>query len=103
MSDDCVSLWKNLPDGFAHLLICLIGDSLKITLDGLYDGEFMRYTILREFRDYAHTWDGLLRRARDDPDNLWRQAMRDIVEDFYYRKRMESVLKLAQTILNNGN
>jgi len=100
MAGDCVSLWKGLPDGFAHLLICHIGDSLKITLDSLYDGEFARYTVVREFRDYAHTWDELVRKARDDQDSLWRQALKDITDDYYYRKKMESVLKVAQAVLN---
>jgi hypothetical protein len=97
---DCVSLWKGLPDGFAHLLICHTGDSLKITFDSLYDGEFARYTVVREFRDYAHTWDELLMRARVDPNSLWGQALKDITEDFFYRKKMESVLKVAQAVLN---
>jgi len=100
MAGDCVSLWRGLPDGFAHLRICHIGDSLKITLDSLYDGEFARYTVVREFRDYAHTWDELVRKARDDPDSLWRQALKDITDDYYYRKKMESVLKVAQAVLN---
>ena len=100
MGGDCVSLWKGLPNGFAHLLICHIGDSLKITLDSLYDGEFARYTIVREFRDYAHTWDELHRKARDDPDSLWRQALKDITDDFHYRRKAESVLKVAQAVLN---
>jgi len=95
-----VSLWKGLPNGFAHLRICHIGDSLKITLDSLYDGEFARYTVVREFRDYAHTWDELVRKARDDQDSLWRQALKDITDDYYYRKKMESVLKVAQAVLN---
>ena len=100
MAGDCVSLWKGLPDGFAHLRICHIGDSLKITLDSLYDGEFVWYTVIREFRDYAHTWDELVRKARDDPDSLWRQALKDITDDFHYRRKMEAVLKVAQTVLN---
>ena len=100
MGGDCVSLWKGLPDGFAHLLICHIGDSLKITLDSLYDGEFTRYTVVREFRDYAHTWDELLMRARVYPDSLWRQALKDITDDFHYRRKSESVLKVAQAVLN---
>jgi len=86
MAGDCVNLWRGLPDGFAHLRICHIGDSLKITLDSLYDGEFARYTVVREFRDYAHTWDELVRKARDDQDSLWRQALKDITDDYYYRQ-----------------
>jgi len=101
MAGDCVNLWKGLPDGFAHLRICHIGDSLKITLDSLYDGEFTRHTVVREFREYVHTWDELVRKARDDPDSLWRQALKDITDDFYYRKKMESVLKVAQAVLNS--
>jgi hypothetical protein len=97
---DCVSLWKGLPNGFAHLLICHIGDSLRITFDGLYDEEFTRYTVIREFRDYAHTWDELYRRARADPDSLWRQALKDIIDDFYYGRKMEAMLKVAQAVLN---
>jgi len=100
MAGDCVSLWKGLPNGFAHLLICHIGDSLKITLDSLYDGEFTRHTVVREFRDYAHTWDELLMRARINPDSLWRQALKDITDDFHYRRKAESVLKVAQAVLN---
>ena len=100
MGGDCVSLWKGLPDGFVHLRICHIGDSLKITLDGLYDGEFARYTVVREFRDYAHSWEELERRARSDPDSLWKQALKDITDDFYYRKKAEAVLKVAQAVLN---
>ena len=100
MGGDCVSLWKGLPNGFAHLRICHIGDSLKITLDSLYDGEFTRYTVVREFRDYAHGWEELERRARSDPDSLWRQALKDITDDYYYRKKMEAVLKVAQAVLN---
>ena len=103
MGGDCVSLWRNLPDGFAHLLICHVGDSLRLTLDSFYDGEFMRYTIVREFREYAHTWDELLMRARAYPDNLWGQALKDIVDDLYYGKKVESVLRVAQAILNNGS
>ena len=103
MGGGCVSLWKNLPDGFAHLLICHVGDSLRLTLDNFYDGEFTRYIIVREFREYAHTWDELLMRARVYSDSLWRQAIKDIVDDFYYGKKMESVLRLAQTILDNGS
>ena len=100
MSGDCVSLWRSLPDGFAHLRICHIGDSLKITLDSLYNGEFVRYTVVREFRDYAHGWEELERRARVYPDSLWRQALKDITDDYYYRKKMEAVLKVAQAVLN---
>jgi len=100
MAGDCVSLWKGLPDGFAHLRICHIGDSLKITLDSLYDGEFTRHTVVREFREYVHTWDELVRKARDDPDSLWRQALKDITDNFYYRKKAEAVLKVAQVLLN---
>jgi hypothetical protein len=98
---DCVSLWKGLPNGFAHLLFCHLGDSLKITLDSFYDGEFTRYTVMREFRDYAHTWDELLMRARVYPDSLWRQALKDITDDFRYRRKAESVLKVAQAVLND--
>jgi len=100
MAGDCVNLWKGLPDGFAHLRICHIGDSLKITLDSLYDGEFTRHTVVREFREYVHTWDELVRKARDDPDSLWRQALKDITDNFYYRKKAEAVLKVAQVLLN---
>jgi hypothetical protein len=101
VSGDCVSLWRDLPDGFAHLLFCHMGDSLKITFDSFYDGEFTRYTVVREFRDYAHTWDELLTRAREDPQGLWRQALKDITDDYHYRKKMESVLKVAQAVLND--
>jgi len=100
MAGDCVNLWRGLPDGFAHLRICHIGDSLKITLDSLYDGEFTRHTVVREFREYVHTWDELVRKARDDPDSLWRQALKDITDNFYYRKKAEAVLKVAQVLLN---
>lgn len=96
-----MSLWKGLPNGFAHLLICHIGDSLRITLDGLYDGEFARYTVIREFRDYAHTWDELLMRARADPDSLWRQALEDIAKEYDKNKRLENVLRLIQALISS--
>ncbi len=40
-------------------------------------------------------------RARVYPDSLWRQALKDITDDFYYRRKAESVLKVAQAVLNN--
>ena len=94
-----MSLWRGLYDGFAHLIICHIDDSIKVTLDGLYEGEFGRYTVVRELRDYAHSWEGLLRRVREDPAGLWRQALQDIAEDYKKKKEMDWVLKIMQAVL----
>jgi len=99
--DNCVRMWRSLGEGnWASLLICNADRYVKITLSWLYDGDYGMYTITRELRDYAHTWEELERRFREDPQWLWRQALQDILEDFRKKMNMANVIKVAETILD---
>jgi hypothetical protein len=49
---------------------------------------------------YAHTWEELERRFREDPAGLWRQALQDIVEDYKKKANMANVVKVAEAILD---
>jgi len=97
----CVRMWRGLGEGnWASLLICQADSYVRITLSWLYDGDYGMYTITRELRDYAHTWEELERRFREDPQGLWRQALQDIVEDYKKKMNMANVVKVAEAILD---
>jgi len=97
----CVRMWRGLGEGnWASLLICQADSYVRITLSWLYDSDYGMYTITRELRDYAHTWEELERRSREDPQGLWRQALQDILEDFRKKMNMANVVKVAEAILD---
>jgi len=96
---NCVRMWRGLGEGnWASLLICQADSYVRITLSWLYAGDYGMYTITRELRDYAHTWEELERRSREDPQGLWRQALQDIVEDYKKKANMANVLRVAEAI-----
>ena len=98
---NCARLWRGLGEGsWASLLICQADSYVRITLSWLYDSDYGMYTITRELRDYAHTWEELERRSREDPQGLWRQALQDILEDFRKKMNMANVVKVAEAILD---
>ena len=98
---NCVRMWRGLGEGnWASLLICQADSYVRITLSWLYAGDYGMYTITRELRDYAHTWEELERRSREDPQGLWRQALQDILEDFRKKMNMANVVKVAEAILD---
>jgi hypothetical protein len=95
----CVRMWRGLGEGnWASLLICQADSYVRITLSWLYDSDYGMYTITRELRDYAHGWEELERRFREDPQGLWRQALQDIVEDYRKKMNMANVLRVAEAI-----
>jgi hypothetical protein len=95
----CVRMWRGLGEGnWASLLICQADSYVRITLSWLYDSDYGMYTITRELRDYAHGWEELERRFREDPQGLWRQALQDIVEDYKKKANMANVLRVAEAI-----
>jgi hypothetical protein len=92
-------MWRGLGEGnWASLLICQADSYVRITLSWLYDSDYGMYTITRELRDYAHGWEELERRFREDPQGLWRQALQDILEDFKKKANMANVLRVAEAI-----
>jgi hypothetical protein len=94
-------MWRGLGEGnWASLSICYVDDVLRLTLSWFYDGDYGMYTITRELRDYAHGWEELERRFREDSAGLWRQALQDIVEDFRKKMNMANVVKVAEAILD---
>jgi len=98
---NCARLWRGLGEGnWASLLICQADSYVRITLSWLYDSDYGMYTITRELRDYAHTWEELERRSREDPQGLWRQALQDILEDYRKKMNMANVVKVAEAILD---
>ena len=99
----CVRLWRSLGEGnWASLLICEAGNNyVRITLSWLYENDYGMYTITRELRDYAHTWEELERRFRENPQGLWRQALQDIVEDYKKKMNMANVINVTEAILNS--
>ena len=98
---NCARLWRGLGEGnWASLLICQADSYVRVTLSWLYDSDYGMYTITRELRDYAHTWEELERRSREDPQGLWRQALQDILEDFRKKMNMANVVKVAEAILD---
>ena len=98
---NCVRMWRGLGEGnWASLLICQADSYVRITLSWLYDSDYGMYTITRELRDYAHTWEELERRFREDLQGLWRQALQDIVEDYRKKANMANVLRVAEAIQN---
>jgi len=98
---NCARLWRGLGEGnWASLLICQADSYVRITLSWLYDSDYGMYTITRELRDYAHAWEELERRFREDPQGLWRQALQDILEDFRKKMNMANVVKVAEAILD---
>lgn len=81
-------------------MICEAGNNyIKITLSWFYENDYGMYTIVRELRDYAHSWEDLRRRANEDSAGLWRQALQDILEDFKKKVNLSNVVKVAETIL----
>jgi len=99
---DCVRLWRSLGEGnWASLLICEAGSNyIRITLSWLYENDYGMYTITRELRDYAHSLEDLMKRFREDPQGLWRQALQDIMEDFRKKANLSNVIKVAEAILD---
>jgi len=96
---NCVRMWRGLGEGnWASLLICQADSYVRITLSWLYDSDYGMYTITRELRDYAHGWEELERRFREDPQGLWRQALQDIVEDYKKKMNMANILRVAEAI-----
>jgi len=99
---NCVRMWRSLGEGsWASLLICQADSYVRIALSWLYNGDYGMYTITRELRDYAHTWEELERRFKEDPRGLWRQALKDIVEDYRKKANMANVISVAEAILNS--
>ena len=98
---DCVRLWRSLGEGnWASLLICEAGNNyVRITLSWLYENDYGMYTVVRELRDYGHSWEDLMRRFTGEPDGLWRQALQDIVEDFRRKANLSNVIKVAEAVL----
>jgi len=98
---NCIRMWRSLGEGqWASLLICQADSYVRVTLSWFYDGDYGMYTITRELRDYAHGWEELERRFREDSAGLWRQALQDIVEDFRKKMNMANVVKVAEAILD---
>jgi len=97
---DCVRLWRSLGEGsWASLTICGINDVLRLSLSWFYEGDYGTYMISRELREYANSWEELLRRASEDSAGLWRQAFEDIAREYGKKGGMETVLRLAQAVL----
>jgi len=98
---NCIRMWKSLREGqWASLLICQADRYVRIALSWFYGDDYGMYTITRELRDYAHTWEELERRSREDSKGLWRQALQDIMEDFRKKINMANVIKVAEAILD---
>jgi hypothetical protein len=98
---DCIRLWRGLGEGssWASLTVCRINDDLRLSLSWFYEGDYGTYMISRELREYAHSWEDLLRRASEDSAGLWRQALEDIAREYGKKGGMETVLRLAQAVL----
>ena len=97
---DCVRLWRSLGEGsWASLTLCYINDVLRLSLSWFYEGDYGFYMITRELREYAHSWEDLRRRANEDTAGLWRQALEDIAREYGKKGGMETVLRVAQAVL----
>jgi hypothetical protein len=95
-----VRLWRSLGEGsWASLTICDVNGVLRLSLSWLCEGDYGTYMITRELREYAHTWEDLRRRASEDSAGLWRQALEDIAREYGKKGGMETVLRLAQAVL----
>ena len=96
---ECLRLWRSLGEGsWLSLTVCRINDVLRLSLSWLYEGDYGTYMISRELREYAHTWEELMRRAREDTAGLWRQALQDIAREYGKKGGVETVLRLAQAV-----
>jgi len=97
---ECLRLWRSLGEGsWASLTVCRINDVLRLSLSWLYEGDYGTYMISRELREYANSWEDLMRRASEDSAGLWRQALQDIAREIEKKGGVETVLRLAQAVL----
>jgi hypothetical protein len=99
---ECVRMWRSLGEGnWASLSICYVDDVLRLSLSWFYEGDYGTYMISRELREYAHSWEELLRRASEDSAGLWRQALQDIAKEYDKNKGLENVLRLVQALISS--
>jgi len=97
---ECVRLWRSLGEGgWISLTLCDVDDGLRLSLSWFYEGDYGIYMISRELREYANSWEELMRRASEDTAGLWRQALQDIAREYGKKGGMETVLRLAQAVL----